>query len=251
MNSSGRIDKIVDQALRRLGTPSRQSLDAARERIGENLRNTNPADMTALSLLDTKPVSLWGLRLPFLIAGGGVIAFAVLTSTTFWIVSEHSPAASVSRVAVEPAPPAPAPPVSSAESGAGLRSRSNAAQATALPEIGPPNSRAKATTRSEPKRAVEKVESPDETVTSVRPTDPGAVPLPEPIHVQPDGDSGRAILDRVCTVCHGLRAIEKYSYSSPDAYKDLLSDMISRGAVISDEEVATIVEYLYKTYGQK
>jgi hypothetical protein len=27
--------------------------------------------------------------------------------------------------------------------------------------------------------------------------------------------------------------------------------MISRGAVLSDEEIATIVEYLYKMYGQK
>jgi len=35
------------------------------------------------------------------------------------------------------------------------------------------------------------------------------------------------------------------------AYKDLVSDMISRGAIISNEEMATIVEYLYKTYGQK
>jgi len=55
----------------------------------------------------------------------------------------------------------------------------------------------------------------------------------------------------VCTACDSLRGIEKYSYSSPDAYKELVSDMISRGAVISDEEIATIVEYLYKTYGQK
>jgi mono/diheme cytochrome c family protein len=88
-------------------------------------------------------------------------------------------------------------------------------------------------------------------VTGVRPTAPRAAPLPEPVIGQPDGDSGRAVLDRVCTVCHGLRGIENYSYSSPDAYKDLVSDMIFRGAVISDEEMATIVEYLYKTYGQK
>ena len=250
MNSNGPIDEIVDQALRRLSTPSRESLDGARKRIRENVRNANPADMTPLSLLDTRPVSLWGLRLPFLITGGVVVAFGVLTATTFWILSEGTPAASVSRVAVEPEPLGPAPRVTPAESTAGLRSQSNEAPATALPGNEPPTSRTKAIKRSGPKRAVEQADSPEQTVTSVRPAASG-VPLPEPIQVQSDGDSGRAILDRVCTVCHGLRAIEKYSYSSPDAYKDLVSDMISRGAVISDEEIATIVEYLYKTYGQK
>jgi hypothetical protein len=236
MNSNERIDEILDDVLRRLSTPSRESVDAARERIRENVRNTNAGDMTPLSLVDTRPVSLWGLRLPFLIVGGGIFAFAVLTATTFWILPERSPAASVPsvpRAAVEPAPPAPAP------------------APTAVPEIVPRTSGTKAVKRREPKRAVEEVQSPEQALTSVRPAAPGAVLVPEPIDVQSDGDPRRAVLDRVCTACHSLRGIEAFSYSSPDAYKDLVSDMISRGAVISDEEMTSIVEYLYKTYGQK
>jgi hypothetical protein len=237
MNPSKRFDEIIDEALKRLGTPSRENLDAARERIRENVRSANPADATALPVLDTRPVSLWGLRQPFLIAGGFVVAFAALTATAFWILSGRSPAPSVSKVVVEPTQSGP--------------TQINEAPAMAPPEIAKPTSRAKAIKKTEPKRVVEKAEPPEEPLIGVRPIVPEAVPPPEPVDVQSDGDSARAVLDRVCGFCHGLRGIEKYSFSSRDAYKDLLSEMVARGAVISDEESAIIVEYLYKTYGQK
>jgi mono/diheme cytochrome c family protein len=66
-----------------------------------------------------------------------------------------------------------------------------------------------------------------------------------------DASPGREALDRACTGCHGLRALEKYNYSSPDGYRDLMLDMVSRGAVVTDEEMEAIVKYLYKTYGKK
>jgi mono/diheme cytochrome c family protein len=159
------------------------------------------------------------------IAGGIIIAFAALSMTTFWISSGRNPAVGVPKAPLEPARSAsPPPPVNQDK----------------------PIPRTKAVKRAEPKRAVEETRSEATTVTDV--------PLPgdgPPLYVQSDGDPARAVLERVCTVCHGLRAIEKYSYSSPDGYKELVADMISRGAVLSDEEIATIVEYLFKTYGQK
>jgi mono/diheme cytochrome c family protein len=246
MKPNGRIDEMLDQALRRLGTPSREDLEAARERIRQNLRSTNPADMTHPTLLDTRPVSLWGLRQPLFIAGGVAIAFLGLSFTTFWIPSGRSPAAGVSKVVLEPARSGSAPPVNQADS---AEAQSNDAPVTPGSEIDKPIPRAKASKRPEPKRVAEEAKAPEATtVTAVPATAPAGVP---PVHVQSDGDPARAVLDRVCTVCHGLRGIEKYSYSSPDAYKELVSDMISRGAVLSDEEIGTIVEYLYKTYGQK
>jgi mono/diheme cytochrome c family protein len=142
------------------------------------------------------------------------------------------------------------PTINQADSAAAIRPQFNETPGAVRPDTLDPKSRAKAIKRPEPKRVVEEAESPEQTVTGLRPTTFPAIPLPEPLQVESAGDS-RAVVDRVCTACHGLRGMEKYSYSSPDAYKDLVSDMVSRGAVISDEEMATIVDYLYKTYGRK
>jgi mono/diheme cytochrome c family protein len=243
MKPNGRINEMLDQALRRLGTPSREDLEAARERIRQNLRSTNPADMTHPPLLDTRPVSLWGLRQPLFIAGGIIIAFAALSTTTFWIPSGRSPAAGVSKVALEPARSGSPPPVNQADS---AEAQSNAAPVTRGSGIDKPIPPAKASKRPEPKRLVEEARAPEATTVTDLPATPLEVGPPVL-----DGDPARAVLDRVCTVCHSLRGIEKYSYSDPDAYQELVLDMISRGAVLNNEEVATIVQYLYKTYGQK
>ena len=239
MKRYGRIEEILDQALRRLGTPPRDDVEAARERIRENLRSMNPADLTPMSSADMKRLSLWGLRQPFLIAG--VVFAAVLTTITFQILSVQRPSQSVSntleREALRPPEAKELP-------------RSPAA-VTDLPV-----QQKKAIKRPPPKLLVEKAKPPEPTepppaiIGGLTP-DPAAIPTSQPVPDPPDGDSGRDVLNRVCTVCHSLRGIEKQNYSSPDAYKDLVSEMITRGAVISDEEMATIVDYLYRTYGQK
>jgi hypothetical protein len=240
MKRYGRINEILDQALRRLGTPPRDDLEAARERIRENLRNMNPAEMPPPSFADTKPLRLWGLRQPFLIAG--VVIAAALSAATFWILSVRSPSENVST-ALEPARSGSAPPINQNDREALPPPQSN--------EV--PVRQGKAIKRPAPKRLVEEAKPPEAppAIADVPATDPGAIPTPESVLVQPDADPGRAVLDRVCTVCHSLRGIEKHIFSSPDAYKDLVSEMISRGAVVSDEEMATIAEYLYRMYGQK
>jgi hypothetical protein len=249
----GRIDEVVDQALRRLGAPPSEVLESARDRIRQNLRSTNPSETTPLSLTDTRPASLWGVRQPFLFAGALGLALAVLTATTFWILSALTPAPDVAKVAAEPARSGSAAlPANQADSGGTLRpTESKELPVAPGPAINKQIPRKKIITTA-PKPRSEDVKPPDApAVNGVLPTSPAEPPMPEPALAQPDGNSGRAVLDRVCTVCHSLRGIENHIYASPDAYKYLVSEMISRGAVVSDEEMAAIVEYLYKTYGQK
>jgi len=62
---------------------------------------------------------------------------------------------------------------------------------------------------------------------------------------------GRAILERACTSCHSLNGIEKYSYDSEDAYKELVSTMVAYGATLSEAEKTTLVRYLFATYGKR
>jgi mono/diheme cytochrome c family protein len=247
----GRIDETLDQALRRLGAPPSEVLESVRDRIRQNLRSTNPSDTTPLSLTETRPAGLWGLRQPFLIAGAVGLALAVLTATTFWILSGRTHTPNIGKVAAEPARSGSAAlPPNHADSGGTLRPTESKEVPVAPESKQIP--RDKTIRRPLPKPRSEDVKPPDApTVTGVRPTSPAEPPMPEPAPAQPDGNSGRAVLERVCTVCHSLRGVETHIYASPDAYKDLVSAMISRGAVVSDEEMAAIVEYLYEMYGQK
>jgi len=70
---------------------------------------------------------------------------------------------------------------------------------------------------------------------------------PEPV----DAAMGQGILERSCTSCHSLNGIEKDMFDSPSDYRDLISRMISHGATLKDEEVSTLAQYLFATYGTK
>lgn len=63
--------------------------------------------------------------------------------------------------------------------------------------------------------------------------------------------AGRAILERACTGCHSLNGIENYSYDSEDPYRELVSAMVSYGATLSEAEKATLIRYLFTTYGKR
>src|SRR5438876_3265801 len=87
MKAGKSIDKNLDQALGRLGSPSIEGMDFARERVRQTLRSSAnigvaglPAQMGADSPLDARPVSLWNLRQPFLIAAAAVFSLAVLST---------------------------------------------------------------------------------------------------------------------------------------------------------------------------
>ena len=63
--------------------------------------------------------------------------------------------------------------------------------------------------------------------------------------------AGRAILERACTGCHNLKGIESFSYDSEDPYRELVSIMVAYGATLSEAEKATLIQYLFTTYGKR
>ena len=63
--------------------------------------------------------------------------------------------------------------------------------------------------------------------------------------------AGHSILERACTVCHSLNGIENYSYDSEEPYRELVSTMVSYGATLSEAEKATLIRYLFTTYGKR
>ena len=70
---------------------------------------------------------------------------------------------------------------------------------------------------------------------------------PEP----PVETAGLAILERACTTCHSLNGIENYAYNTEDPYQELVSTMVSYGAMLSDAEKTTLIQYLFATYGKR
>ena len=59
---------------------------------------------------------------------------------------------------------------------------------------------------------------------------------------------GRQILERSCANCHNLNRVESKKLDEPD-WRTIVVRMQDRGAVISDIEADTLVEYLVKTFG--
>ena len=67
----------------------------------------------------------------------------------------------------------------------------------------------------------------------------------------PDGP-GKDVVLRTCTDCHSLEGIEGHIYDSRDQYRALILSMVSQnGAAFTEEEITTVTEYLWETYGNK
>ena len=60
----------------------------------------------------------------------------------------------------------------------------------------------------------------------------------------PDGP-GKMILQSSCTVCHGLDLL---SGRDEAAWKDTVDRMIAMGAVVPDDQVKVLVDYLVKNF---
>ena len=58
----------------------------------------------------------------------------------------------------------------------------------------------------------------------------------------------QALLDRACTVCHGLDRVNDTRYS-PDKWRVTALDMRQRGAKVTDEELERLVEWLGRVKG--
>jgi competence protein ComEA len=63
-------------------------------------------------------------------------------------------------------------------------------------------------------------------------------------------DSGKALLDRVCTKCHALTSTLKQR-NTRAGWSAIVDDMVARGAELSDAEIETIIDYLAKNFGPK
>ena len=62
----------------------------------------------------------------------------------------------------------------------------------------------------------------------------------------PDG-KGKDLVEAVCSSCHGLEAVVSQR-ADKDGWESIVSYMISRGMIATDEEFATMVDYLAKAF---
>jgi len=63
----------------------------------------------------------------------------------------------------------------------------------------------------------------------------------------PDGQ-GRAIVQKQCSVCHAVTVVTS-KHASHSEWDQVVNQMVSRGADLTDEEIETVVDYLSKNYG--
>lgn len=90
--------------------------------------------------------------------------------------------------------------------------------------------------------------APSETVSNAR---------PRPSHDRPalkaavrmSEQQEKALVSRVCTKCHGMAAATGKRLNR-DQWIDEVDNMVARGAEATDEEVAAIVDYLTRNFGQ-
>jgi hypothetical protein len=62
----------------------------------------------------------------------------------------------------------------------------------------------------------------------------------------PDG-AGKAIVQRMCVSCHSLKTVTS-NHATKEQWSDTVQQMVSRGAEGTDEEIATVVDYLAKNF---
>jgi cytochrome c5 len=67
----------------------------------------------------------------------------------------------------------------------------------------------------------------------------------------PTADPGKEILEKACTVCHGLDGLVNHVYSTKEPYQSLVDNMIAYGAPVTDAQKPVLVDYMFKTYGKK
>lgn len=63
----------------------------------------------------------------------------------------------------------------------------------------------------------------------------------------PDGE-GKEVVETACTACHGLAHFTGSRFSRED-WEYVVNDMIGWGALITDQEVTVIVDYLTEHFG--
>lgn len=64
----------------------------------------------------------------------------------------------------------------------------------------------------------------------------------------PDG-KGKEIVEAACDGCHGLDQIIGRAWSA-EKWRSVVRKMVDKGAVLSDEELKTVVDYLVANFGE-
>ena len=64
----------------------------------------------------------------------------------------------------------------------------------------------------------------------------------------PDGP-GKAVVERMCTPCHSLDSVVR-ARMTKDRWSNMVDDMVSRGAVGSDEEIDQVIAYLAANFSK-
>jgi competence ComEA-like helix-hairpin-helix protein len=63
----------------------------------------------------------------------------------------------------------------------------------------------------------------------------------------PDG-TGKPIVQRACSACHAVTVVTS-KHASQKEWDQVVNQMVSRGADLTDDEIDTVIEYLAKNYG--
>ena len=63
----------------------------------------------------------------------------------------------------------------------------------------------------------------------------------------PDG-AGKAVVQKQCVMCHSLSVVTSKRASHTE-WEQVVNQMVSRGADLSDDEIDTVIEYLSSHYG--
>jgi cytochrome c5 len=87
-----------------------------------------------------------------------------------------------------------------------------------------------------------------ETVEPAQEELPTAVPEEEEPTAQPSSGDGAALLEERCTVCHGLERTTQVQ-KTRDEWEQTVTRMVGHGAELTEDEQATLIEYLTATYG--
>ena len=61
---------------------------------------------------------------------------------------------------------------------------------------------------------------------------------------------GKATIVKVCSTCHGPEAVTGMGHDRA-GWKDLVSDMVDKGAVANEKQVSEIVDYLVRAFPKK
>jgi cytochrome c5 len=83
--------------------------------------------------------------------------------------------------------------------------------------------------------------------------DAGPLSNPRPTFdiVEVEEDQGRRLFFDACGSCHDAELTATSRFDSPQEYAPLVERMVGRGASVSEQQMPVLLDYLFKTYGNR